>query len=154
MTQYDNTSSKYGIFMDDKTLLNFTHTCQCECLTLAHVITSRQMGIGLPPWNLFSEIVEDVLQRLIPTGVVKHLIDYHTWIVYRNGNFKSGEQEPKILTLDDLGFGFVLWLTACAISAIGYLFEIVMFRWRKKHRTFIGLVLFLKVLRESLRKGH
>jgi len=53
---------------------------------------------------------------------------------------------PKVLTIDDLSFGFVLWLCACGISAAGFVLEIFVFQLRKVLRTFIGLWGILMIL--------
>lgn len=153
MSQHDNSSSKYAFFMDDQTLLNLTQSCQCQPLVLQEQVTWRLLGIGLSPFDytniknsdliLFADIFDGILKRLIPSGVLNHLIDYHTWILYRKGNYKAVETEPRVLTIDDLSCGFVLWLIACGISMIAYLFELARFKFRKKIRILIGLVLFL-----------
>lgn len=154
LSQYRNSSSKYAFFMNDQTLLNITQLCQCKPLVLSEQVTSRVTGIGLPSVDLFSDIVDGFLKRLVPMGILNHLIDYHTWILYRNGIYKAVDEDPKVLTMDDLSFGFILWLIACVISTIGYLLEIARFKMRKKVRTLIGLVLFLMTLNSCLKKGH
>ena len=39
--------------------------------------------------------------------------------IYHKTNLKI----PRILTLDDLAFGFILWMIACGISTIGFVAE-------------------------------
>jgi len=63
-------------------------------------------------------VVNDVLQKLIPSGIPQYKINYHmdffasqTLIVKRSGDL-------KILSINDLYFMFILWINCCGISVV------------------------------------
>lgn len=140
--------------MDDFMLLKFTDACQCQPKILQEVLGTTQVGIGLPLKHFLYSAVDETLQKIIPTGIVSHLLDYHKWVLYRDGIDFSDVSEPKVLTLNDLSFGFVMWLIACGLSACGYLFEIFVFKMRKRLRVVIGIFLFLNVLQQRLSRKY
>jgi len=62
----------------------------------------------------------NVIDDLIPTGVMNHLIEkYYT----KTWKFAKVGKEPQILTLDDLAFGFNIWLGFCLLSLVGHVAE-------------------------------
>jgi hypothetical protein len=72
---------------------------------------------------------EEVMQKFIPMGIIQHSYELHNWICLRP-IIEPEVNDPKVLTLDDLEFGFILWLTACGLSIFGFLCEILLFRTR------------------------
>ncbi|KAL7051757.1 hypothetical protein ACKWTF_004600 [Chironomus riparius] len=67
-------------------------------------------------FRMFDRIIDD----LIPTGIMNHLIEnYYT----KPWGYDQPEVEPKILTVEDLAFGFNIWLLFCLISFIGFIAE-------------------------------
>lgn len=69
-------------------------------------------------FRMFYEIID----KLIPTGVMDYLIKEHYTKKWRFQKFKK---EPKVLNVDNLGFGFNIWLGFCMISLIGFMAELL-----------------------------
>ena len=60
------------------------------------------------------------INNLIPTGIMTHLIEnFYT----KKWKFKKSETEPKVLSLDDLLFGFNIWLGSCLVSFVAFVAE-------------------------------
>jgi hypothetical protein len=71
------------------------------------------------------------------------MLDYHF-----NSLFKEFEpdldNEPRVLTLDDLSFGFVLWAVSCGVAIVGFFFEFLKFSIRKIVSVSFGLWIFAR----------
>ncbi|KAG5683281.1 hypothetical protein PVAND_012570 [Polypedilum vanderplanki] len=55
----------------------------------------------------------------------------HKEIYFKLVNEKE-EKEPKVLTLDDLDFGFFIWFPFIGISIIVFILELIIFKLTKK----------------------
>jgi hypothetical protein len=146
-----NSSAKLAFFIEDIQYSSFNALCRGAALTLknfthhtyvAGLFTSQNSFIFYP--------INKILEKIIPAGIPQHLYDLHLLMMFKKYEpvLNSG---PKVLTVDDLSFGFVLWLGACGISVAGFVFEILMFQMRKVLRTLIGLWGLLKILRWRLK---
>lgn len=92
------------------------------------------------------EVLNEVLEKTIPAGIPQHLIEYHTWLMYKKYE-PNEDSEPRVLTVDDLTFGFVLWMGSCGIAILGIAFEILKFNLNKVWNSFAGLWMLSKFLR-------
>jgi hypothetical protein len=68
-------------------------------------------------FQMFKKIIND----LIPTGIMNHLIEYH---YTKKFNFVKVEKQPQVLIVNDLLFGFKIWLGSCLTSFIVFIIEI------------------------------
>jgi len=78
------------------------------------------------------EILNEVLKKTFPSGIP--VVD----------------NSPKVLTLHDLGFGFALWLGACGISIVGFIFEICRFSVADYIKSYFGLLVLLDGLKQKI----
>ncbi|CAG9798468.1 unnamed protein product [Chironomus riparius] len=63
-----------------------------------------------------------LIDSLIPTGIMKYLVDtYYT----KKLQFEKFDEGPKVLSVDDLLFGFKIWLGCCLISVLSFVAEIL-----------------------------
>jgi len=79
--------------------------------------------------------MQDVISRLIPSGIPQHLLKYYEWSRFRE-NLSQNIKIPKVLKFEDLEFGFILWIGSCAFTIVAFACEIV----------FSKLLYFLKVI--------
>lgn len=87
------------------------------------------------------------MKKLIPSGIPQYLPDFHAFLLY--GIYENVKQTmPKVLTLEDLSFGFVLWLIACGISVVGFLAEIMFAFVTKFVKNVVGLAAILRLFNE------
>lgn len=73
--------------------------------------------------NYMNRLINDVFTQLIEAGIPQHFTD-------RVFNFfpKFDElKEPQTFSLDDLWFGFEIWLFACAATTCVFILEIIIF---------------------------
>jgi hypothetical protein len=66
----------------------------------------------------FLQIGNEVIGWLLNGGILQHWKKFE-----ENPMIQEIPEGPKVLLFDDLSFGFVLWLSACGISAAGLVLE-------------------------------
>lgn len=66
----------------------------------------------------------EVMRRIVPTGIPQYFCEYY-YNAFSRKYVEIKEKLPRVLTVADLLFGFNLWLCACGISIIGFVFEIL-----------------------------
>ncbi|KAL7011987.1 hypothetical protein ACKWTF_014551 [Chironomus riparius] len=102
--------------------------------------------------SLIFEILNKLMERIVPAGIPQYLNKYHESNVYRTF-YPIIDIDPKVLTLQNLEYGFVLWIGSCGISAIGFLMEHLWLKGRRVCRSIIGLWMLMSILRIRLRNG-
>ncbi|KAG5669119.1 hypothetical protein PVAND_017015 [Polypedilum vanderplanki] len=66
---------------------------------------------------------DELLEKLIPSGIIKHYSGYGKWFIYRPVDFEVKDPR-RILSMTDLEFGFVIWLVSLSLPIICFLIEI------------------------------
>lgn len=82
-----------------------------------------------------------LIDRLVDTGVMGYLTKEH---YVKELKFYKPKTGPKVLTVEDLSFGFNIWLAACLLSAIVLIFEKVRIVFRPRKEA-VKKLKFLKV---------
>ena len=96
-------------------------------------------------FRMFNKIIDD----LIPTGVMNHLIENFYTKKFRKND--KDETEPKVLNYDDLSFGFNIWFGFCLISLVGFIAEHIYKLLRTKKVKFAKVHPVLEGTLESFR---
>ena len=68
----------------------------------------------------YFRMFKNIIDNLIPTGIMSHLIETH---YTRKWKFEKFEDGPKVLSLDDLVFGFNIWLGCCLTTFVVFIVE-------------------------------
>jgi hypothetical protein len=95
------------------------------------------VSIGTVNSNFLTQFVKETFSRLLQNGIVQHFLEQEENIYTRNVKEPS---KPKVFTLEDLAFGFEIWLISCGISTFVFVVEIFVF-WV---RSCIGILCLLK----------
>lgn len=141
--QHYQSPEKIAFYVDESDVKRLNAACMCSNKLIDDIFTS-QTSFRMQNSHYLYDIIEDTLQHIIPFGIPKHFSEYHKWFLY--GRYDELiDSGPKVLTLEVLSFGFVLWLCACAISFVEFCFELVDIKMRRHFRTLIGFVLFFKL---------
>ncbi|CAG9801205.1 unnamed protein product [Chironomus riparius] len=80
-------------------------------------------------FRMYNKIIND----FIPTGIMNHLI---TNFYIRKFDYEKIIEDPKVLNLADLAFGFNIWLCACLVSVFGFIAEHVTFLIKNRLKTY------------------
>lgn len=123
-----------------KSILGYTNVmCGGSAIILKNFkLLDDSMNFGITRNSILYEPLNEVLEKLNPSGIIQHLIEFHSWIIDHKFELVA-EKHPRILTFDDLSFGFVLWLAACGISAIGFIIELLEYKIRMMIENIIGV---------------
>jgi hypothetical protein len=82
-------------------------------------------GIGMRKHNHAFWLIEDTMRILIPAGIPQWTRKFIYEVLFRE--LKEEEDEPKVFSVEDFQFGFVIWGIACGISFVAFLMEIFYF---------------------------
>ena len=89
-------------------------------------------GFMLFHFHFLYELTDETVQALITGGVIQHSFEmeefsmnHEVYAASMNINFLK--QKPKVLTVDDLSYGFTLWLLSLMTTLIVFLLELTIF---------------------------
>ncbi|CAG9798469.1 unnamed protein product [Chironomus riparius] len=88
--------------------------------------------------SYFLRMIDTLINDLIPTGIMKYLVENH---FNKKWKFEMVDEGPKVLNLDNLFFGFNIWLGCCLISFMSLIIELV-----------VGLIIPVRYEYEKSRK--
>lgn len=95
--------------------------------------------------QLFDKALQSMISGGIPQWKIKFYAEYF-WLTY-----VEPPPEPQVLSIDDLNFGFVIWLVALGLSSLSFLCEIlceILKKSLKVLKDFLNLITFLVILRK------
>ena len=142
---FDKVSAKLAFFTEDIQYKSFNSFCDGATVKLKNF----QKGVGFSSFltkrnSFIHEILNEVLEKTIPAGIPQYLLDYHLSLIFKEYE-PVIDNEPKVLTVDDLTFGFVLWAVACGFAVVGFIFELLKFSICKSISVSFGLWIFVRI---------
>jgi hypothetical protein len=101
--------------------------------------------------SIMHDLLHDVLEKTIPAGIPQYFYKYEQEDRYRISGHKNEEilESRRILSLNDLEYGFVLWAIACGISTTVFIIEYLGPKFMKV-RDSVGIIYFMRLLRARL----
>lgn len=97
-----------------------------------------QVGIGVMKNNFIFHVMEETFSKLVQSGIVQYYEKFISEVVLRAEI--NDEKIIKPFGVEDLKFGFVIFLISCNFAIFVFFFEIF---WHSI-QNFIGLVGFLR----------
>ncbi|KAG5676176.1 hypothetical protein PVAND_006025 [Polypedilum vanderplanki] len=146
-------SKKLAFFVDDITHAALNSTYKKSLAIMKNEGMSKMSALYMSSNNILLDYLNYFLNRLIPAGIPQFLAKYGFWFLYRPADFEILDPR-RILSMNDLEFGFVLWLIACFLSFYVFVCELYSLYVRRQFRILLGLYEFLRVIRERLRDYH
>ena len=148
----DNVHPKLAFLMPIMNMLSSNSFCGGSLIPVKNFhISSLLGGLGMVKNSILYPIFDEVIRNLIPSGVPQYLRKYHERLLY--GIYEELEEKaPKVLTLDDLEFGFIIWLIASGISIAAFLSEIFRFYIENLLKMHIGLAMLVSIIVRRLGK--
>lgn len=92
-------------------------------------LRNDKFGIATMTNNFIYGVTEDVMSALVVGGIPQYFLKYIEKNVLRE--MPVDPPEPKDFSIEDLEFGFMIFLICCGISIAIFLIEILMFYGRK-----------------------
>jgi hypothetical protein len=112
----------------------------------------KSMRITTPSNFMLILQLNHLLGLLDTTGIVKHHHTFGEWYLWRPTDDEIVDSR-RILSLSDLGYGFILFLSACLVSFVCFVCELLVFGL-KKLEDLLGVIQFLRVLRSRMHSYH
>lgn len=120
-----------------------------EPIDLHQKLITFNCGFEFTIGNFFYELTGGVMERIVEAGIPEHLLKFHNRILYKRKSKKK--VMPQILTVNDLSFGFIIWLVACGISFLILIIELFAPKLFKILRFLSGSMLVLHTINQRLR---
>lgn len=122
-TQCQNSSEKMFISGTSENLYNYNEATQQVCPW--HIIKYPRENCAAfgsyPPNHFFFEMLNDVVDTFILTGIIDHIVRKNCEI--RN-YIKKKIGDPESMTLNYLGFGFIIWICTLCPTILIFLVEL------------------------------
>jgi hypothetical protein len=144
--QIKNSSAKIVFYLSYDMFHESTISCRKSGIKFQEKVLKFPTSFALYPHADIYEIFDETFQLLISSGIAL----YHSEKIRSNFKFKDEAKEPKVLSCDDLSFGFIVWLVACGISIIAFAMEISFELMLKTLKKFVGFYLIPVWLRLRL----
>lgn len=143
--QIKNESAKLAFFMNEKP--NFKGT------QLKEILFSNTAGISMRMSTFLFHLTEEVVGDLITAGIPQHLRKFYEEMLYPPVYEELAE--PQVLRIEDLRYGFTIWLISCGFAVAGFIYELINQHFLRKVKFWmqevLGLFLFMKLLRNYLK---
>lgn len=121
-TQIENFSAKLAFFMYQNP--------EFKGIQLKETFFSSTAGISIERNSFLYNAINDALQWLITGGIAQFIFNFYIEDYFPEK--PKPPKEPKILAIDDLSYGFIIWLIASLITIFIFLVEIfVKYIWVK-----------------------
>lgn len=115
MTQSKNASAKIAIIVQELTLEMFDRLgFNIKWHKLPNCIFVSQSGFGFIQNNYFFDIVDETVQKLSSSGIITRFIE-QCYPFKRN---QIETKTPSVLKVENLDFGFIIWIGCCLISLV------------------------------------
>lgn len=127
---------------------------------LEEVLFTDTVGLSMQRNSFLYQLSEKIMRDLITGGIPLNLVKFYHLILARAK--LPAPEGPKVLNIEDLRYGFTIWLIACGIAVFTFFAELLIVKILLKFKNLIkreflnlvGLFLFWKLLRNYLRTRH
>ncbi|KAG5673137.1 hypothetical protein PVAND_003208 [Polypedilum vanderplanki] len=148
-SKFFNHNTRSALFSSTGLSLRINLLCRREPLRLEQIYQRSAVGIATLTNRFCSELLFDTLELIIPTGITNFWYDWHLWYKYKRYVVEIEPKLPQILTLNDLSFGFVIWLIACGICTICFFIELIVYYSKIALRNYAGLTFLFNILKNN-----
>lgn len=150
-----NASSKLAFHITDEQESNYASKFKVKGVRLEQNLYSDTFCIGVRKHSFHYHVTNQVTRRLTAAGILQNL-----WANSLPPKFQPPGKVPEVLKVEDLEFGFVVWLVAALGSTAVFLIELIAYKIliQIKHliirivKNFVGKILILKLLSEIFLK--
>jgi hypothetical protein len=98
---------------------------------LKETIIPIQMGFSFPKNHFLFHATNDAVQRCLDSGIIQSKKQFY-FEFCTPAEIDPEIFEPKVFRLQDLAFGFVVWLTSVLIAIVIGILEVLCFYLKKK----------------------
>jgi hypothetical protein len=147
----DKENAKLAYFMDDTQYRARNYYCKGSGIKLKNFKKEAKQSVLYTVMNSFLyDTFRHIMDKLVPAGIPQYLVKYHEYNMFKEFH-PSTSSTVRVLSVQDLEHGFVLWLGACVISTIGFLIELLRFYGVICLKNMIGLWMLITNLKKYLK---
>jgi hypothetical protein len=120
---------------------------------MKETFTTDFLGLSLYKNNFISYTTIKTLKRLIEAGIPQRSYKF-LLVDLLDPQIPPEDKSPKVFSLDDLSFGFIIWLYTCAVAGCVFVAELVFYFFFSVvllAQRLIGLFYFIILLKHHLR---
>lgn len=137
--------------VDEYHLSKLDKLCRCSNRLLKDPVYCLNVKMGILKNIYLYWLVEDTILWLLQSGIPQHSTEFHNWITLQQRYFTTYEKLPQILSINDLSFGFILWIITCGIASISFILELTSNTINKLITKLVGFLSFIKLLKLYLK---
>ncbi|KAG5679853.1 hypothetical protein PVAND_009390 [Polypedilum vanderplanki] len=137
----------------DRQIFNQYCPVKPEKMFFINTFSVHLVAFGMAQNCLLRDIVHDAFEKMFTFGLIQYLRKNENEIKYPNIPDNPVDNK-KILTLDILEYGFVLYLIACAVAFCVFLIEVFRPKFKKFVKNSIALFFIIKWLRNRMKNFH
>lgn len=143
----NKSSAKLAFFQSEKFFDTANIFCKGSLFPLKKVfINALPTALIVKRNSILESVFYEVMPQFVSSGIPQYLNKFHADL-FHIGYREFNEKIPKVLTVDDLAFGFNLWFMACCLSIIGFICEVFKYFVVKVLKNFIGIFCILKFIK-------
>ncbi|CAG9810558.1 unnamed protein product [Chironomus riparius] len=118
-----NSKQNVGFVTEKRMLATFTKICNELNLSVMIIDESKIMFTFTTEYfSFFNSQINDIIDKLVPTGLALYLMDQHTRDYYIVDD-ETKKNNVKILNLEDFKFLVILWIILAGISIVLFILE-------------------------------
>lgn len=150
-SKIENSSAKMAFFVPEEFLNQIESKKSTSGIRLKTILRFHPSSMVSTRNSLTFPIEHEMNEKLSSAGIIQY-----EFVGYRKRyKFIPDAKSPKVLSIADLDFGFVVWLIACGISFFAFLSEIfvklLLVNGIILLQNIIGIYYFAKLLKDRLR---
>lgn len=112
-------------------------------------IETQPLGICTNKRSFIYHFTKDTMSKLIPAGIPQYLYSY--LLNFELKPLLKPPDTPWVFDIEDLQFGFVVWLIACSVSIMVFVCEILWRYFKRKFKRTIAFLIGIKCLLDFVR---
>jgi hypothetical protein len=116
---------KCAMVVDNDIYREITFLCNRQPKRLRGTIASTPTVLLYSRYGIIAKYVNDLINRLIEGGVPQQWNRYYAWHKYVLGSEFDKKKGPQVFSLENVSYGFNVWMIACSVSILGFLAECI-----------------------------
>ena len=116
----------------------------CPNAMKKETILVRRFGTSCYKNNFMFYLTEEVTQILVQAGIPQYLREYVADFYFP---LRQEVIEPQVFAIEDLEFGFEIWLVACAVSIVVFIVELLYPKIKLLIQNIFGVRALISVLK-------
>jgi hypothetical protein len=123
---------RYALIVDKNLYKEITFKCKRQPKRLKENIASLSIVLLHNAYGRVAKDINDIINTLIDYGIAQHWYEYYQWHKYELGLELNKKRGPQVFSLENVSYGFNVWMIACSVSVLGFVVELIQVRNKDK----------------------